>query len=76
MERRDFVLGLGAMTMESLVAGERIRQPGATGNSALRVVAGIRIVDTKIAKAAADLSRSVSPHYLYNHAVRTYLLEL
>ena len=67
-----FVLGLGAITIEPLVTDERIRQPCAAGISALRVVAGIRIVNTKIAKATDDLSRSASPHYLYNHAVRTY----
>ena len=73
MERRDFVLGLGAVTVEELVINEGIRKAGAAGNSALRVVAGIRIVDTRIAKAADGLSQSVSPRYLYNHAMRTYL---
>jgi HD domain len=38
------------------------------------LVAGIRIVDSKIAKNATELSRSVSPPYLFNHAARTYLL--
>ena len=56
MERRDFVLGLGAVTAESLVANEGVRRVGAAGNSALRVIAGIHIVDTRIAKAADDLS--------------------
>jgi len=37
------------------------------------IVAGIRIVDSKIAKDATELSRSVSPPYLFNHAVRTFL---
>jgi hypothetical protein len=36
-------------------------------------VAGIRLIDSKIAKTATELSRSVSPPYLFNHAVRTYL---
>jgi hypothetical protein len=36
-------------------------------------VAGIRIVDSAIAKQATDLSREVSPPYLFNHASRTYL---
>lgn len=38
-----------------------------------RRVAGIRIPDTKIAQAAADLALSASPEYLYNHCIRTYL---
>jgi hypothetical protein len=36
-------------------------------------VAGIRIIDSKIAKEATELSRSVSPLYLFNHAMRTFL---
>jgi hypothetical protein len=37
------------------------------------VVAGVRLVDSKIAKLATEFSRSVSPPYLFNHAVRTFL---
>ena len=37
------------------------------------IVAGIRIVDSKIAKDATELSRGVSAPYLFNHAVRTFL---
>jgi hypothetical protein len=37
------------------------------------IVAGIRIVDSKIAKDATELSRGVSPPYLFNHAARTFL---
>jgi hypothetical protein len=36
-------------------------------------VAGVSIVDSKIAKEATELSRSVSPAYLFNHAMRTFL---
>jgi len=36
-------------------------------------VAGVRIVDSEIARLATDLSRSVSPPYLFNHAIRTFL---
>jgi hypothetical protein len=36
-------------------------------------VAGVRIVDSKIAKDAIEISRSVSAPYLFNHAMRTYL---
>ena len=38
------------------------------------VVAGIRLVDSKIAQKATALAQSVYPRYLFNHAVRTYLL--
>lgn len=73
MERRGFALGLGAMTVESLLSSGGIHKASAAGNSASRVVAGIRIVDTGIARAADELSQSVSPLYLYHHAMRTYL---
>ena len=36
-------------------------------------VAGIRLVDSRIAKDATELSRTSSPPYLFNHAVRTFL---
>jgi hypothetical protein len=36
-------------------------------------VAGVRIIDSKIAKDAVQLSCSVSPPYLFNHAMRTFL---
>lgn len=36
-------------------------------------VAGIRIPDSKLACAAAELAFSVSPQNLYNHCIRTYL---
>lgn len=34
-------------------------------------VAGIRLVDSPVAKAAVELAREVSPPYLFNHAMRT-----
>jgi len=36
-------------------------------------VAGVRIIDSKIAKAATALAAAVSPTYLFNHAMRTFL---
>lgn len=38
-----------------------------------KMVAGVRIVDSKIARAATELSRTASPPFLFNHAMRTYL---
>lgn len=72
MARRDFVLGLGAVA-GSLLAGRGLCQAGAAEQTNVRVVAGVPIVDTRIARAADGLSQSVSPRYLYNHAMRTYL---
>jgi hypothetical protein len=36
-------------------------------------VAGVRLIDSKIARLATDFSRSAYPLYLFNHAVRTYV---
>jgi hypothetical protein len=36
-------------------------------------VAGVRLVDSKIARLATDFSRRAYPSYLFNHAVRTFL---
>jgi len=36
-------------------------------------VAGVRLVDSKIARLATDFSRRSYPPYLFNHAVRTFL---
>ena len=36
-------------------------------------VAGIRIVDSQTARSATELSRRVSPPYLFHHAIRTFL---
>jgi hypothetical protein len=48
--------------------------PGqAAAGSLPSVVAGVRLVDSKIARIATDLSRTTSPPYLFNHAVRTFL---
>lgn len=38
-----------------------------------RSVAGVRIVDSKIATEATELSRSSSPTFLFNHCMRTFL---
>jgi len=39
-----------------------------------RIVAGIRIVDSDIARRATALAQSAYAPYLFNHAVRTFLL--
>jgi hypothetical protein len=36
-------------------------------------VAGVKLVDSKIARIATELSRASSPTYLFNHAVRTFI---
>jgi hypothetical protein len=38
-----------------------------------RAVAGVRIPDSALAKSAAQLAWAVSPRYLYNHCMRTFV---
>jgi HD domain len=61
----------------SLQFGSGADQKNAAGSSSAEslpsVVAGVRLVDSSIAKKATELSRTASPPYLFNHAVRTFL---
>ena len=59
-----------------------LRGPATEGASAQPVdaarlpplVAGIRLVDSKIARRAVELAHLSYPPYLFNHAIRTFLL--
>jgi hypothetical protein len=73
MKRRKFALGMNAVAFGSLLVNGGIVRARAAGNAGPRKIAGIPIVDTKIAKAANALAQSASAPHLYNHAVRTYL---
>jgi hypothetical protein len=66
MTRRQVICCAGTLAFGFEKAGEAAEPLPAS-------VAGIRLIDSKIAKTATELSRSVSPPYLFNHAVRTYL---
>jgi len=82
MNRREAIQGLGALACSIAVQSaasvdSRTEQPAAAQSAAEplpSVVAGVRLVDSKIARIATELSRSVSPPYLFNHAARTFLL--
>jgi len=84
MNRREVLFGLGALSINVVVpsmggvpidSGEgqnlATTQSGAEGLPS--VVAGVRLVDSEIARLATELCRSASPPYLFNHAVRTFL---
>jgi hypothetical protein len=82
MNRREAIHGLGALafgaTMQSAAWAGSGRQQNPTAPQLAAEplpseVAGIRVVDSKIARTATDLSRSFSPPYLFNHAARTFL---
>jgi HD domain len=82
MNRREAIQGLGV-----LAVGVAAPTAGSTGSGRVQSlapvqhifeplppeVAGVRLVDSKIAKSATELSRSVSPPYLFNHAMRTFI---
>lgn len=85
MNRRHFVNGLGVFVAEGVaVAGKwrASRTPGNPRPSEVRtdvaalppVVASIRLVDSRIARRATELAQSAYAPYLFNHAVRTFLL--
>jgi HD domain len=66
MNRREAFnrVGVGALVWAGKAASQSLPSS----------VAGVRIVDSEIAKAATGLSQAVSPPYLFNHAMRTFLL--
>lgn len=84
MNRREFVNGLGALTVGGASLADKwpvLRGSAPQGTSVQRadaarlplVVAGIRTVDSKIARRAVELAQLTCPPYLFNHAVRTFL---
>ena len=86
MNRRQFVNGLGVLTVRRValadelpaafrVRGNRSASEARTEATPLpAVVAGVRLVDSKIARNAIGLAQSVYASYLFNHAIRTFLL--
>src|SRR6266566_967192 len=86
MNRRQFgaaVAGAGfagvirgvGVPMQPLTFGTREPRSRPMGERQFpKNVAGIRIVDSRIAREAAELARESSPPYLFNHAARTYVL--
>jgi hypothetical protein len=76
---RGLALSIGvAQSKDSALMDLGIQQKPATAQSGAKpwpsVVAGVRLVDSEIARIATALSRAFSPPYLFNHAVRTFLL--
>jgi HD domain-containing protein len=84
MNRREFVnastsLAIGVVmrgdgaTPLSLTSGQKAVTQQSSTERLPSLVAGVRLVDSGIAKEATALSRTVSPPYLFNHAARTFL---
>src|SRR5260370_12206691 len=82
IDRRKFVQTLATALMGLIGNGstmspqnsqgrtERAKKPTIQGP---RTVAGIALVDSKMARLATELARDTSPEYLFNHAARTFL---
>jgi len=83
MKRRDLIKALGAVALSGSISarGVHAQSPApskSTESSAPpgplpKVVAGITIVDSKIAREATKLAQEASPPFLFNHAARTFL---
>jgi len=70
MNRREFGSGLGGIVIGRLLTAARM---GDERGRLPAEVAGVRLVDSGVAKKATALAREVSPPYLFNHSMRTYL---
>jgi hypothetical protein len=73
MDRREFGKVVGLTVAGSLASSLMANAQTPKTLAAPKAVAGVPIIDSAIAKQAAELSREVSPPYLFNHASRTYL---
>lgn len=80
MHRRDLIRGVTALAFTRTAHSDEQFEPIATEARSTPSeplpsrVAGVRLVDSNLARTATQLVRKVSPLYLFNHAVRTYLL--
>ena len=84
MNRRELMCGLGTLSISMTIEGRSAAVIGSSKGQNVAttrsepealpsVVAGVRLVDSEIARQATELSRTLSPPYLFNHAVRTFL---
>lgn len=83
MNRRELMCGIGALSIGLSIEGGsavavgscNVQNVAATRSESEplpSVVAGVRLVNSEIARQATELSRTLSPPYLFNHAVRTF----
>jgi len=78
VNRRKLIFGLGAFFGaaaggSSAVALTSREEQGSAQSIPPSLVAGVRIVDSEIARLATEFSRVASPPYLFKHSVRTFL---
>src|ERR1700733_505164 len=84
MNRRDILWALGILSLGAVIGEKAVTPissaddrnastPSSGGEPLPASVAGIRLIDSNIARLATDFSRTAYPPYLFNHAVRTFL---
>jgi hypothetical protein len=84
MKRRDLIKALGAVALSGSIGARSVDAespppPSQSPESSAppgplpKVVAGIAIVDSQIAREATKLAQEASPPFLFNHAARTFL---
>src|SRR5438477_669306 len=84
MKRRDLIKALGAVAVSGSISAPGLPahpspSPSQSPDDVVphgplpKVVAGITLVDSKIALDATKLAQEASPPFLFNHAVRTFL---
>jgi len=77
MNRRDFGKKITATAIAAYAGSppsfSKTKGEVAPALRKMQVIAGVRIVDSRIAQQAGELSREASPPYLFNHALRTFI---
>lgn len=78
MTRRYLLQALGGVAAALRILGSAQTTPDAVPSlpgpsSKVRAVAGVPLIDSRVAQSATRLARSVYPPYLFNHAMRTYI---
>jgi hypothetical protein len=81
IDRRKFVQTLTAGLIGLIGNGSTMSPQNSQGRTERakktmqgpKTVAGIALVDSKMARLATELARDTSPEYLFNHAARTFL---
>ena len=84
MNRRQLVQGLGVSGLAAVTPGlsrqlspaplrEEESRSAAQPSSLPQTVAGVRLIDSAIARKATELARASCPAYLFNHSIRTFI---
>jgi hypothetical protein len=81
IDRRKFIQTLAAALTSVIGIGSTVSSQNSQKKNELakkptiqrpKTIAGIALVDSKMARLATELARDTSPEYLFNHATRTF----